>query len=713
MASNNILRIDGCRSQPLASYLKALAVLRLVNEQKDSAARGWWGDGVFYMESTLDKEALSQFFLHEYKPTPIAAPWNGGSGFFPGDSKTGMIPIEESSNHRFDNYRETISLCKRILEGLDINSPPSGQAQKPLKEKLLIECRMKFPDDNLLWLDAAYVLTPDGVRFPPLLGTGGNDGRLEFTNNFMQRVIEMIDPETGQPRDNSNPLCRAALWAESAPGLKKKIPIGQFQPGNAGGANAGPGYDDDSLINPWDFILLMEGAVMFGAAVSKRLKATEPGTMTAPFMVRPSRTGYASAAPGDKARAEIWLPLWGNPASSDELKILLSEGRSQVGRRSSCDGVDFARSIATLGVDRGISAFQRMGFIERNGQAYLATPLGCWPVLARPDVYLVDDLDQWLDRLRSAALFSRSPAPASFGRSLRTIENAILSVCRDGYSSQWQRLLMAVGEAERQMVKSPQTTASSKHLAPIPRLRPEWLEKTYDASPEFHLAASLASIWDRGIGPIRANMVPLDLKVDYPAFKSKKMDDNSVVWGGGRLVDNLVAVLSRRLLEFRQGEHEDLPLEGRQPASLDHIRRFIEGAVDETKIERLLWGLNAIDWRRVKPLPLPPYGDDMPVPTAYALLKLAHSPIKVKLDWAETGVDVPLDPVIFHRAKTGQINASCRIATGRLRASGLTPKAATYNASTGQGRRMAAAILFPLREADIMRLARMMLKKPQ
>ena len=31
---------------------------------------------------------------------------------------------------------------------------------------------------------------------PPLLGTGGNDGRLEFSNNFMQNVVSRAEHRT-------------------------------------------------------------------------------------------------------------------------------------------------------------------------------------------------------------------------------------------------------------------------------------------------------------------------------------------------------------------------------------------------------------------------------------------------------------------------------------------------------------------------------------
>lgn len=66
------------------------------------------------------------------------------------------------------------------------------------KEELLLLCRNTLPEPALQWLDAAYVLTDDGAKYPPLLGTGGNDGRLEFTNNFMQRITEVMDCATGR-----------------------------------------------------------------------------------------------------------------------------------------------------------------------------------------------------------------------------------------------------------------------------------------------------------------------------------------------------------------------------------------------------------------------------------------------------------------------------------------------------------------------------------
>ena len=45
--------LAGCTPEPLMTYLKALGILRLVSEQKDPAARGWWKNDVFCLRSSL------------------------------------------------------------------------------------------------------------------------------------------------------------------------------------------------------------------------------------------------------------------------------------------------------------------------------------------------------------------------------------------------------------------------------------------------------------------------------------------------------------------------------------------------------------------------------------------------------------------------------------------------------------------------------------
>ena len=69
-------KLNGCAPAPLAHYLKALGMLRLVAEQADPEARGWWEGERFLLATHLDEDELLGFFLERYEPTPLVAPWN-------------------------------------------------------------------------------------------------------------------------------------------------------------------------------------------------------------------------------------------------------------------------------------------------------------------------------------------------------------------------------------------------------------------------------------------------------------------------------------------------------------------------------------------------------------------------------------------------------------------------------------------------------------
>ena len=64
----NKIALRGCTSEPLLSYLSSLAVLRLVSQQKDPDAKGWWENGIFHLDTKLDEDELVQFFMTEYAP---------------------------------------------------------------------------------------------------------------------------------------------------------------------------------------------------------------------------------------------------------------------------------------------------------------------------------------------------------------------------------------------------------------------------------------------------------------------------------------------------------------------------------------------------------------------------------------------------------------------------------------------------------------------
>lgn len=748
--------LPGCTPTPLAHYLKALGILRLVSEQRDASAEGFWQRDVFSLQSQEFKsDDLLRFFLLEYQPTPIITPWNGGGGFFyreekskEKDADTGKLKktgirnqetaatkviaaISQSSGARMAQLRRAIFGARVALDDLQMSEAPKDEA----KAELLIRLRNTLSDEAVSWLDAVIVMTADRVGYPPLFGTGGTDGNLDFTNNFIQRLTQLFDPETGQPTAASEQWLRQALFASSAPGSTTKAPIGQFFPGASGGANSTSGFNGSSAVNPWDYVLMIEGSLLFAAAAVKKLEASDQSGLAWPFAVRSSSVGYGSASvtdqlDGKSLNEELWMPLWEKPTTLAELKAVFGEGRVQIRGRAARNGVDFAMAVVTLGVDRGITAFQRYGLLVRNGLSNFATPLERVVVRRNARADLLADIDQWLDRLRQKAGPQANPeAPASVSRALNQLERSILDLCRDDAPDRLQAVLIALGRAEQALANSFKwTTSENIRLRALHSLNPAWLKEAETNTCEFRLARALAgsrawlgkeTLW------LRQHLEPLAMGANLERSWTNwdATPGNDVVWHEGDLTGAFNAILARRMIRVEKSGARGWPDWSPRPASLADITEFIEGRTDDGLLADLLWGLSLIDWekivrteqasRREEPQtsqPWIPHGIDphRAVPSSlYALLRLS---------FRRPGKDdpsIPLVPAIYLRSAHGQGKEASELAARRLRGSGFAPLVASIPVSGEPVRRTAAALLFPINRRDFHLLETTILHQPE
>ena len=620
----HVHRLHGCAPAPLAHYLKALGILRLVSEQVDANARGWWDGDHFQLATTLTREELERFFLYRYQPTPLVSPWNKGSGFFIAKGSA-LSQIEKSKAVRFKNFRNAIKASRSALDDLsradkkvrDIKAETKtgehdverdrrrysedyerlhsdlSKAQKDrdqirdsenkrdlekaeqrlkkakeqikaaedykeflhtrdkaektikdlktkgaekdqlkeenqrlkelfsrmkgsenykrrlresnnqfnsLKAGLISNLRLKWRGLHREWMDAAMVLGDDGTpKYPALLGTGGNDGNLDFTNNFMQWLVEVFDlaSDQGKPRHTATSWVQGSLWGVLISDYPTGRPVGQYLPGTAGGANNGNGPEGNSMVNPLDFVLMLEGATVFISHATRRFGSLDSSRAASPFVVNACSAGYASASAHDEsARGEQWMPLWSHPSTFTELRHLLAEGRAQVGAKAVREPLDLARAVVRLGTARGISAFQRYGYIERNGKSNLAVPLGRFDVADQQSEHLacIDDLDTWLRHIRREARDQN--APARLVAVERRLVEALFTATQHPYQHEsWQRVILQLGEVEEIMAHG-----SGYGAQPVPRLRPEWVAATYDGTPEARLAVAFA-LQARGFPP--------------------------------------------------------------------------------------------------------------------------------------------------------------------------------------------------------------------
>ncbi len=565
--------------------------------------------------------------------------------------------------------------------------------------------RAEMPDAFLSWLDAALVLASEDPKYPPLLGTGGNDGRLEFTNNFMQNILRIMDPETGTPTKRSPSWLKASLWGKTTAQLEQSA-IGFFAPGMAGGFNATTGFEiSKSPINPWDFVLMLEGALAFAAAATTRQNATSVrgGNWSYPFTVRAS-SAQMGLEEAKGARGEFWAPLWQRPARFAELQVLFAEGRAVIGRRQARDGLDFVRAVHQLGVDRGLSSFVRFAFVPRFGRNYFAVPLARVRVRKTPQSEWLQDLEQggWLDRFRAWASGKNAPAQAKM--LTHRLENKLFSFVQ--FTSPTHGLVQEVLVllAEIQDFLSRRLPADlegrSSFPPPVPRLALRWGLCADDGSAAFRMARALASVAaSQGMPPLVAHLFPL-----HP----KRLDRWHAEFGRwvpwrGDAVRWLREVARERARIMEANEGARLVVSG-WGVGLGDIASFLQGdAALDAALSRLLPALSLVDWgwsgERT-------HRESGAVPAGWALLALALSVSPRALQRAGVlpeNAHPPRATSCIGLLAGHQPQAAMRAARRALVASGM--RVPRLNLALGAScTRSLAALLVPLAWAEQMRL---------
>ncbi len=725
MAECHEITLNGCAPAPLFSYLKGLGILRILSNLDPAIKAAWSGENLRLISKIPIKD-LEGYLLNDYAPTPVLAPWNGGSGFYQKDNQTSLRAIKQSNISRLAAYRASIEVAERAidLENMSCEASPKNEA----KTKLLSRLRGLFSDDALEWFDASIVLAGEKEKFPPLLGTGGNDGRLDFTNNFMQRLLDLFDTANGVATPNSIDWLQLSLFAKPAPGLAKQA-IGQFAPGQVGGPNATTGYETKGAINPWDFVLMIEGALPFAAAAVRRNEHSGEGILSYPFTVRTMSAGSGNLGVNDtdSSRGELWMPLWSNPANYAEIRTLLSEGRVALGARPAKDALDFVRAVHRLGSYRGLDRFQRYSLLMRSGKAYLATPVERVQVTTNPQSGWIDDLERndWLARFRS---FSRDKNTASRFAELRhQLENTMFAMAqRKPNPVQTQSLLILLGEI--QSVLSLSAKAQEK-VPPVPQLSSRWIQEADDKSPEFRIARALAGL--RGIGeqklPLRSQLFPIhharrnEWLAEACKIDKYKKDPACLirvqVTTQQDFVSILIELLRMRLsLPSRLG-FMDKPLHSNAGIDLSDLMDFLRDDRMDAKIAALLRGFALCE--------IPADSDHKSgagaIPAAFALCKLALTPnatLQGLQGFPENG-HLPIATQILPKLASGnpkQAEQAIKVAWGRLRSSDLGPTMPSSQLPSLAGIdpcRIAAALLIPLKFGTTHALAEAVLQEKE
>ena len=741
------ITLHGCARVPLAHYLKALGILRLVSESEngDPAATGYWKGNEFILSSRFDRDALAQFFLNSYEPTPLMVPWSGGDFFAVNRDKpatsfdrtpTSSRVIEAilgTDAPRFESYRNALRATFTAMDTANVKVKKaiegSGGPQRRLKAEMLKSLRNSLPDGALAWMDAASVIEPDAVAFNAMLGGGGgSDGNSHFSDNFMQclwMALPEFDTQRSKPLKaigdgtafDSPAAVRESIFGLQGAGTKipDLTPV-LFDSTRVGGPNQTAGFEAKAGSNPWDFILMLEGSVLFAGAIGRKLDDNREPSARFPFLFQASPVGLGSSYLGESSGRELWLPLWSQATTLGEVRALLAEGRVEKHGRVARRGTDAFVAAAQLGFDRGITSFQRIGFFKgRIGGDNYFTSIDQGRITPRCNqaVDLLRDADDWIARVSSASIGDK--CPSSVANRVVALERRIADLAtapQGDSSSRLLAVLTALGATERTMARSFKWASKEARIRPLHGLRREWLERANDHSHEFRLAQSLAAtrawLGDETLW-FRQHLEPLSMgsNRDCSWASWAEQPTNDVAWHDGDLSEALHAILMRRMIRVRQSGARGWPDWSARPASLEDITAFIEGRVSETLLTDLIWGLSLVDWAPIPEVRNSAAGGEAVPSSFYALLRLCFR----RANKGEERDAIPLVPAILHRAIAGDGAAASELAARRLQASGYAPLVRKLPVSGHISRRTAAAMLFPIAPSDFRILEHMILKQ--
>ena len=689
--------LPGLRPEPLASYLAGLGLIRVLGEQADKdATAAWTPDG---LAVTTEVSDIARWLADDYTPTPVLSPWNGGSGFGAKDKEPlrRLASLRGSTSPRLATLNAAIDIADAVVSKARSRGwiTDAGVADKAA---VVLEFRNTCPDELLPWIDAAIVLTDDQAFFPPVLGTGGNDGRLEFSTNFHQQLIELIGSTADKDRTRALSAARDLLTGTQQATLSD-VPIGQFDPGSAGGPGSSRFGAADTLANPWSFVLTVEGALLFAASAARRNQHAA-GRAAMPFTVHASPDGSASGAVGEESRGELWTPAWHADFTLAEIRQLFAEARASWRGRPARRAADFYAATRTLGVTRGIDEFTRYGLLRRNGLAFTAIPLDRVTVTERPAVQLSAKVEDWVSRIEASGA---SNATAEFLRAFRRVH---LEFARDGGPLALARMLaaltsldMAVGRSGRakDAVGIRFTPAAGPFLEVLRDLR----------EPEFRVAAGLASCatWPaEGQGPARTMrhlLLPLDPA--GPGGQPRWRDAPLIPGLGTRPLSGVLAGVltwrSRTVAADRNaGKYRGVTtFPNGVPVPAADLHALAAGELDDTRLGMYLRACLALNWRGVNP-GWTPERPDIPVTTLALLHPLAAGLRPGSTRDKTDDEKIPaLSPGWAARLASGhphQVRQVHDEAAARLRqAGGWTTVPAPPARATPDGTRIAAALV--------------------
>jgi CRISPR-associated protein Csx17 len=583
-----------------------------------------------------------------------------------------------------------------------------------------------------LELFAAHAVPHARVNFNPLLGSGGNAGRRDFSAGWRQAVDALAAaPKAGKGRgkkkvagssdtalapDARRSELSAFLLGQPLTWLLEKLAAGSWFSEATKLYNSGQSPAREGQISPWAMVLACEGLVLFVGGASRRLGVRTRAIGAFPFVTQPS----APEAAGEAGRilGEIWTPIWSRPMTLAETMTLFSRGRAELRGRGAVTPAAFATAIRERGLDAGISEFRRFTLGRTTSDKTFEPRLAARFSLDAGVDRTISATSRTLERVTALIKQHGFPRDGKHFVGLRgPIEAALLAVAANpDCSDTGIALLDAITIALDRIDRNRGFRKGKVRWEPLPL---EWLPTFFaDEQPgaEARLALALVSGFP-AVLPFTAYRFGVEWEYGrkYAHYTHTERPPSRWVWGPGELARVLGAVLSRRLLD--QSSNADNVANGRAPlpATTSQVRQWLAGEVDESLFSAWLSRLALFDWRQV-PLAvralirgeahsqqvdgeLALLGLMQPLVDQRPLIVRSLSPNDLLAD--ETGARTTEAARSFVALiRSGKLDAATRFASSRYAMAGA--RLASFNAPLGvhDPDRLVAALLFTISDRD-------------
>lgn len=494
-----------------------------------------------------------------------------------------------------------------------------GAQLKSKKSSAPLALWQSSAEEGDLELFAAHIVPAARLNFNPLLGTGGNSAKRNFSKGWKRAIVALATTDGGARDSLDVEKKRADLGAllqgDPLTWLLEKLNAASWFSDANKLYNSGQRPFREGALSPWAMALACEGLAFFAGGSSRRLGAHARVVGAFPFVLGMlgSRTRVASPVTANEAgrdAAEVWAPLWQRPMTSLEVMALFARGRAEVRGRGVLTPSAFATAVIRRGVDAGIPEFRRFvlgrttssnTFEPRFEGAFLVSPdnIAKGSAAERSTVAGATALERLL------SLVERLPADRRVADRWRfvglrgPIEAAMLRVARTPANPEAIRgALDAVVAALDRVDRNQAFRERSVVWEPLPV---NWVATLFgDEEPSTEARLALACV--SGFPSDRPlTLYRFGVEWQRGRFVHGARSPARWVWRSGPLAPVLADVVHRRTLDWGAAREDAQPGRLQVPVASTYVALWLADSIDEDLLARWISRLALFDWRLASP----------------------------------------------------------------------------------------------------------------